>query len=129
MFNRMKIYTVHVRPGEMHAPERPVFVKEGFNWLAFVFPLIWTLYHRLWIAAVGIAAFVFVLLLILKDQSLSPGTFGILYLGMHIMVAFHAGDWLRAALTRRGYILTDISAGESLLRAEQRYFERYLAVA
>jgi hypothetical protein len=50
-------------------------------------------------------------------------------LALNLMIGFHANDWLRARLSRRGYIMADISAADTLLRAEQRYFERYLANA
>lgn len=33
------------------SPERLVFVRDGFHWLAFFLPVIWLLWHRLWIEA------------------------------------------------------------------------------
>ena len=32
---RMALYTVHIKPGESLLNQRPIFVKEGFNMIAF----------------------------------------------------------------------------------------------
>jgi hypothetical protein len=42
-------------------------------------------------------------------------------------VGFQGTDWQRARLKRRGYVTADITTGDSQLRAEQRYFDRYFA--
>ena len=43
----MKGWTAHVKPGR-----RPVLVKEGFSWGAFLFGPLWMLSHKAWIPAV-----------------------------------------------------------------------------
>lgn len=123
----MKIYTVHVKPGTLNAAENPVFIREGFNWLAFFFTFLWALYHRLWLIALLLLAYNMALMSLGKAHFFSAAGIGILQLAMQVFVGFHAGDWQRQALARRGYIIADIATGDSLLRAEQRYFERYLA--
>jgi hypothetical protein len=127
MFGFMKLYTVHVRPGASSAYEKPVFVREGFNLYAFIFTLFWTLYHRLWLPAMGIFLLNAALMAMAKGQWFGMEGISIMQLGVNILIGFHANDWLRAKLAKRGYIMADITAGDSLLRAEQRYFERLLA--
>jgi hypothetical protein len=127
IFGGMRIYTVHMKPGAAHAEERPVFVKEGFNFYALFLTFFWALYHRLWILALLIFGFNLLLVSMLKNHVLSAPSVGILHLAMHVLVGLFANDWLRAGLARRGYIIADIAAADSMLRAEQRYFERYLA--
>jgi hypothetical protein len=113
MLNRMKIYTVHIKPGDVRAQERPIFVREGFNILALIF----TLAANILIIALG------------QMKIFSPDSIGLLQFAIQILAGFHANDWLRYGLSKRGYIMADISTGDNLLRAEQRYFERYLAAA
>lgn len=129
MFKGMKIYTVHIKPGMAAAQQRPVFIKEGFNFWAFLLTLLWTLYNRLWLASLLLFAFNVVLFIMLKNHMLSMYSVGAINFGFHLIIGFLANDWLRAKLARRGYIMADISASDTLLRAEQRYFERVLVAA
>ena len=122
----MKVYTVHVRPGGPVGEQAPLFVREGFNWFAFLFHFLWALYHRLWAPAVVIFIVNAMLILLLREHVFSENGIVVLQLGFQFLIGAHANDWLRARLMRDGYILADISAGDSLLRAEQRYFERIL---
>ena len=46
----MRIYTFHMVPGATALGDA-VAVKEGFSWLAFLFDILWVLYHRLWLWA------------------------------------------------------------------------------
>src|SRR5215213_493917 len=43
----MKIFTAH-RPPQASL-EEAVFIKEGFSWPAFFFPVIWLVLKRLWL--------------------------------------------------------------------------------
>lgn len=124
----MKLYTVHARPGTSMV-EKPVFIKEGFNLWAFLLTVVWALYHRLWLVSLLLVAFNVTMFYCVRIQLFSSISFGILHLAFHVICGLYGNDWIRAKLTRRGYIMADITAGDSLLRAEQRYFERYLAAA
>ncbi|NEU10948.1 DUF2628 domain-containing protein [Methylobacterium sp. BTF04] len=56
----MRTYTLHLdgdaMAGEAHGLERAHLVPDGFSWAAFAFSPLWFLYHRLWIATVGVVA-------------------------------------------------------------------------
>ncbi len=123
----MHIYTVHINPALPQAYEAAVFVDEGFNWKAFLFTGLWTLYHRLWAATLGIILYNMILGHLLISNSLSHVGVGIVQLVIQILIGFHANDWLRAKLKKRGYLMADIVSGDSMLRAEQRFFDHYLA--
>ncbi len=129
MFGGMKIYTVHVESGSSNSYQKPVFVKEGFNVFAFLFTFLWALYHRLWLAALFIFAVNTALALITKSGFMSADVLGIVQIMFNAMVGFHGNDWIRSALAKRGYIMADITAADSQLRAEQRYFDRHFAQA
>lgn len=129
MFNSLKLYTVHTKAGSDHTRDKPIFLREGFNWYAFLFTFIWALYQRLWgfalvffLANVGI---IFAIRFgILNDIS---GT--IVQLALQVMAGFQANDFLRTKLQKKGFVFQDITSGDSLLRAEQRYFDRLVSAA
>jgi len=126
MFNRMRIYTVHVKPDDKGANFRPVFIKEGFNFAAFIFTVFWALYKRLWLVAVLLMVAAVLLALLVNAHYLTRISGIGIHLGIHFIVGFHGNDWLRAKLRRKGYSLSDVTAGDSYLRAQQRYLERYV---
>lgn len=129
MFGRVKIYTVHVGAQDKGLQHKPVFVKEGFSIMAFLFPLLWTVYRRLWGPMLIVLAFDMFLYAMLKGHSFGRPSLGAVDLGFRLLIGFQANDWLRASLQRKGYLLTDVSAADSLLRAQQRYLERFVATS
>ena len=126
MFGSMKIYTVHVKPEDVGSRFKPVFIKEGFNGTAFIFTLFWAFYQRLWGVALALIVITGILLMLLKAQFLTHTSVTAIHLGVHFIVGFHANDWIRSRLNRKGYILSDVTAADSYLRAQQRYLERYV---
>jgi hypothetical protein len=122
----MKLYTVHIPSGAPDAQERAIFLREGFNWSAFFFGAFWALYHRLWLQACVILLVNSFLMILARQQVVSFDTVALMQLGFQILIGYHANDWRRAKLSLSGYILADVTAADSLLRAEQRYFERVL---
>ncbi len=124
IFRGMKIYTVHVPAGAADAQEKAIFLREGFNMFAFFFHFLWAFYHRLWLPGFMVMA-IFVAFGMAKELGLfNEPALGVLHMGTMVLIGYHANDWLRAKLSRGGYVLTDVTAADSLLRAEQRYFER-----
>ena len=129
MLGRMKIYTVHLRPDLPKPYEAPVFVREGFHWPAFLFTFLWALYQRLWAFAALILLAYGVIFGLGEALSLSEPSLAALQFAIQLLVGFSANDWLRRRLKKRGYVLADITTGEGLLGAQQRFLERYLATA
>lgn len=129
MLNSLKIYTVHIHPDMSHAQERPIFVREGFNVWAFLLTVFWALYHRLWWVAGFVVLANIIVGMIGELQLLSTVSVVLLQLAIQVVVGLCGNDWLRTRLQQKGYILADITAGDSVLRAEQRYFERMLSAA
>lgn len=127
MFGGMRIYTVHINPDELSASQKPIFIREGFNIYAFLLGGFWALYHRLWRILALILAVNGALIIAGEQHVVSAISISIIQLGVNVFIGLQANDWLRMGLSRRGYILADIAVSDSLLRAEQRYFERYLA--
>lgn len=127
MFSRMAVYTVHLLPDTPLLRQKPVFVKEGFSIPAFLLPLFWALYQRMWLASLLLVAFEAGLMFLVRGGVVGPAGMLVLDLAMHVWVGFAANDWLRATLTRKGYLFSDVAVADTLLRAEQRYFDRCFA--
>lgn len=126
MGNRMTIYTVHLRPGDALVNQKPIFIKEGFNFIALLFPVIWSFYQRLWLIGLAFIGLEVVLMLLTRGQIVSHFSIAAISAAGHFLAGFTANDWLRSRLVRQGYVLADITVADSQLRAEQRYFERCL---
>jgi hypothetical protein len=124
----MRIYTVHINPESPNAVERAVFVAEGFSWKAFIFGILWTLYHRLWAVSLVIFAIMALFLIVGEQKLLDTNSLFILEVAFNFFIGFNANDWRRNALSRHGYITYDVVASDSYLHARQRYFERVLVI-
>ncbi len=121
---RLKLFTVHLRAWSA-APDRDaVFVREGFSWAAFFFSVVWALYHRMWVVALGLTAAVAGLAAIDDVLDLDPLFSETLGLGLSVWIGFEANDWRRAALKRRGYLDAGLVVAPAVEIAEHRFFER-----
>jgi hypothetical protein len=53
----MAFYTLHLpanaRPGEIRALDQARLLRDGFSVWAFLFPVLWFFWHRLWLAGLG----------------------------------------------------------------------------
>lgn len=125
----MRVYTVHLhRP--LLEPERDVvLVKEGFSWPAFLFSVLWALWHGLWLVALGLIAVQAVISGIAAAVNLNPLGDLILSVGFALIVGFVGGDLRRWTLSRRGFAEAGVVAGENASSAERRFYDHRPAVA
>lgn len=127
MFSRLKLYTVHTQLARDASSDRPLFVREGFSLPAFALTVFWALYHRCWrFAAIIMLAEIAIYASVYAGFA-NQASFTLAQFFLQVLIGYHAHDFLRARLARAGYALQDIASGESMLRAEQRYFDRLLA--
>lgn len=124
--SRLRIYTVHINPSIPNPYEEAKFVEEGFNWKAFVFSGLWTLSKTLWLPSIVIIA-INAAIASSALAGIGPAGIGCMLLAWNIIIGYLANDWLRSKLKDRGYIIADIVTGDSLLCAEQRFFDRYFS--
>jgi hypothetical protein len=102
------------------------FVKEGISWPALLVPLLWLIYHRMWIE--------FILLLVVyvalqaafgtdpQGQTLAAWA----SLAVNVLFAFEANDLRTRALERRGYRLAGVASGRDRSDAERQFFTTWL---
>jgi hypothetical protein len=106
----------------MSAPERFVFVRDGFQFWAFVLAPLWLLTHRLWLAFIvyvvgyGLLGVVFAFLRVPASAQLLAG------LAIALFVGFEASSIWRWTLTRRRWRTLGFVVGEDAEMAEQRFF-------
>lgn len=119
MFARTKIYSVYIKK-DSNPLENAIFIKQGFNFWAFIFNIIWALFNRLWLVAIALFALNCVFVTI--D---SPAMALVSFL-VNIWFGFEANNFKAAKLEKLGYINFDVVTGIDPLAAKQRFFDKYL---
>lgn len=124
----MAIYSVLEPPvaGDMRLA-KAVVIRDGFSVVAFIAPLIWFLWHRMWLEALGVV----LIGALLGAISLIPGLEIVPALG--ILVSLFAGMEARNlrinALRRRGWTEWGVVVASSEGEAELRYMNEALGHA
>jgi hypothetical protein len=102
------------------------FIKEGFSWPALFVPLLWLIYHRMWIELI-------VLLVVYLGLQWAFGTTpqgqtlaAWASLAVNVLFAFEANDLRSNALERRGYRLAGVASGRDRTEAERAFFTAWL---
>lgn len=122
----MKIYTVHIKAKNADALQRPEFVREGFSIWAFLFTFLWAFYHRLWGAGMFLILMHVTFFTMMEAGVISRMSVEIIQLAFQVIIGLQGHDWIRMQLVKKGYVLSDIVTGISLIDAERRFFERHL---
>lgn len=125
----MPMFTVHEPRsrgrGALDQADRMVFVKDGFNWAAFVVPLVWLLAKRQWLALILVLA----LVAVLNVALFLIGTPNLLIIAVNLAISFilgfEAADLMRWTLARRRYQMVGVIAAETAIEAERRFFETW----
>ena len=125
----MPSYTVHqppARKGETaSAPERFVFVRDGFHFWAMVLAPLWLLRYRLWLA---FAIYLVVSIVLGIGLRLTGAGSTVQFLAgslVALLIGFEAATFRRAKLTRRGWKMLGFVIGEDTEAAEQRFFAEW----
>lgn len=123
----MKIYTVHHRQeasGSLTGlGEDAILVKEGFSWPAFLVPLIWLVYKRMWIVLPFYIAATAGLTMLAQSAVVVESAVFVGNLALNLILGLQGNDLYRWTLQRRRYREHAVVLGQNLVTAEQRYFE------
>jgi hypothetical protein len=129
----MPTFTVHAPPpksGETNsAPERFVFVRDGFYVWAFLLTPLWLLWRRLWLVVLGyivVIAALGVALYLLGVPSVVKISASAL---LSLLIGFEASTLWRWTLGRRGYKALGFVVGDDRGSAERRFFASWVARA
>ena len=99
----MRIYTIHLPPRFGPPDADPVIVKEGFNWAAAIFTVLWALWHRMWLAAIGLLVTSAAIGAGVAFLGFGPESRAAMSFGYAVLVGFHANDWRRWSLERKDF--------------------------
>jgi Protein of unknown function (DUF2628) len=126
----MPTYTVHEpQPFADDLDERAirlVFVREGFSWLGFLAPVVWLLYHRLWLDGLLFIVIAAAVVLLVRFAGGNPAAIGWVMLLVNLGFGFEARNVYRAALARKGHALIGVVTGRDLEDAERRFLSEWL---
>jgi hypothetical protein len=106
--------------------DRLAFVKEGFAWPAFFVPLLWLLYHRMWIEFVVLVLVYIALQLVFGTDAQGQALAAWASFAIGILLAFEANDLRTASLERRGYRFAGVASGRDRIDAERSFFTEWL---
>ena len=126
----MSVYTVHeppLRPGEAAPnPERFIFVRDGFYFWAFLFSVLWMLWHRMWLILLVYVAVLAGLETALRYAGASRPLLAFVGLLISLLVGIEAATLRRFKLARRGWKNVGVVSGDSVEEAERRFFDAWL---
>jgi Protein of unknown function (DUF2628) len=122
----MSIYTVHEPPlraaETVPDPDRFAFVRDGFSVWAFLFAVLWMLWHRLWLVLLAYVVVVVGIESALRYAGFSGPVLAIAAIFISILVGIESGTLRRFALARRGWKNVGVVSGNDLEEAERRFF-------
>jgi hypothetical protein len=127
----MAVYTVHeppLRAGANAAPERFIFVRDGFAFWALLLGPLWMLRHRMWLVLLGYMMVVAALSVVLHLRG-TAAVGAIVWALLGLLVGFEAGTLRRFSLARRRFRNIGIVVGDDLELAEQRFFDSWVREA
>jgi hypothetical protein len=122
----MPRYSVHARSAKPEAiradADKIRFVKEGFSWWGFFFPLPWLLIKGMWETLVLVILALIAIGAASAELYLPDAAILVLCFGINLVIGFTGNDLYRWTLQRRG--LTDIgpASGDGRDEAELRFF-------
>ena len=110
-----------------HHTDRFVFLRERFNWAAFLFGPLWMIWRRLWLVLV---IYLIVLGLIefgLQRLGIDSQARSAVYFLVALLVGLEAATLRRWTLVRRGWRDRGIVMADDLEMAERRFFDSWSA--
>lgn len=98
-----------------------VAVGSGFAWLAFFVPLLWLLWHRLWLGLAGYILFSILLGVALELGGIAEPAAMLVGLAVSFLIGAMAADYRRWTLGRRGWHPAAVVMASGAAEAEERY--------
>lgn len=104
--------------------EKTRFIRDGFSFPAFLFPVIWFLWHRLWFGAIVAFLIQGIGFQLLEMKGLWPAGCAII-LAVHILAAFEGPHMLFSKLSSLGWHQEGLLSAPGLAAAEDIYFSEH----
>ncbi len=124
----MASYLVLTSPGAPKNDDGARFIADKFSWLAFVFPAIWLLFKRQWIAGIGVAIFQGLIAFLTQDPSAMLAGL-LIELALRMLIALEGPAFIARRLEAQGWTLQAIVTADDLTAAEMIYDHQATAAA
>jgi hypothetical protein len=125
----MPTFTVHEPPPKksesVAAPERFVFVRDGFHFWAFLLSPLWLLAHRLWLAFFGYLILSGALAFALTFANAPSSAKFLASVLVALLVGFEAPSLWRWKLSRRKWKMLGFIVAEDAEMAERRFYAEW----
>jgi hypothetical protein len=118
----MASYYVLTPPGMTNAEKQTLFIRDGFSWLAFLFPLPWLLVRKLWLLA-GLSVVLFLVAVLVAEYFGLDGVPLAYTVILCLWTGFEGGHVRASWLQRKGWDLKASMAADDLEEAEAVYFD------
>ncbi|KQS76067.1 hypothetical protein ASG25_17695 [Rhizobium sp. Leaf384] len=116
----MTPFLVYLPPGAGRDSADAVFLADRFAWPAFVFPALWLLFKRQWMA--GVAVFILQTAMTMAGGLADAGVAAIfIELALRLLVALEGPTYLARRLEKRGFTLAAVLPAPDLKTAEAMY--------
>lgn len=114
------VLTPQLRNGQ-HDEDRTVFIRDGFVWLGFIFPVPWLLLHRLWFEAALVLVATIAISLV-GSYTGHANMAAVITMLLSLLVGLEAGRWRYARLERKGFEQRAVVEAANAGEAEIAYF-------
>jgi hypothetical protein len=116
----MASYLVLTPPATLRNDEDARFIADKFSWIAFLFPAIWLLFKRQWIAGIAVAILQSTIAIMTSEPSAMLA--GLLVeLALRLLVALEGPAFVARRLEADGWTLQSVIATDDLALAEMIY--------
>ncbi len=116
----MASYLFLTSPGAPKNDDGARFIADKFSWLAFVFPAIWLLFKRQWIAGIAVAIFQGLVTFLTQDPSAMLAGL-LIELALRMLVALEGPAFIARRLEAQGWTLQAVITADDLTTAEMIY--------
>jgi hypothetical protein len=117
----MKSFYVLTAPAATDPDRDTVFIRDGFSWLAFLFPLPWMLFRRLWLSAAVAVALYLVSIFVTEQYGLDAAPVACSFL-ISLWVSLEGGEARVRRYERLGWQVDRVLAAQTIGDAEAIYF-------
>jgi len=125
----VKIFTVHdvsgAEAGALDRVDELEFIRDGFAVFAVISPVLWFIWHKLWIPLFAYIVVVGLLMGIGEVAGLGEDGLGLLSLLVNLGVGLEANNIRRWFLERSGAKMIGVVSGHDLEECEYRFFSSW----
>lgn len=115
----MRFFTLHERPAD--GGSDVIAVASGFSWIAAFVPMIWLLWHRLWLGLALYLLFGLLLGAALDFGGIAEPAALVIGLAVSFLIGAMAADFRRWTYQRRGWRMLGVVMARNVDEAEARY--------